>query len=103
MLHAGIGPTHVNAMLASLNVSVIGESTLKAREREIGPAIEKVAKSSCRSSMQKEKEKWELDSQGQDHGGKTSMGVSYDMGWQKRGKGHNNLTGTILSFGLFTL
>ena len=90
-------------MPASINVPVIGESTLKAREREIGPAIEEVAKSSCRAIMQKEKEKWELDSQGQDHGGKTSIRVSYDMGWQKRGKGHNSLAGTILPFGLFTL
>ena len=57
MLHAGIGPTHRNAMLASINIPVIGESTLKAREREIGPAIEEVAKLSCRASMQKEKEK----------------------------------------------
>ena len=22
------------------------------------------------------------------------IGASYDMGWQKRGKGHNSLTGT---------
>ena len=25
------------------------------------------------------------------------IGVSYDMGWQKRGKGHNSLTGCFIS------
>ena len=24
-----------------------------------------------------------------------AIGVSYDMGWQKRGKAHNSLTGTL--------
>jgi len=93
MLHAGIGPTHVNALLSSINIPVIGDSTLKAREREIGPAIEEVAKSSCITSMEEEKKRWNQNGAGQDNEA-VSIGASYDMGWQKRGKGHNSLTGT---------
>ena len=86
-----MGPTHVNALLSSINVPVMREGTLKAREREVGPAIELVAKSSCSAGVEEEKKKWEAEGEGQD--GKVSIGVSYDMGWQKRGKGHNSLTG----------
>ena len=50
MLHASIGPTHVNELLSSINVPSVGESTLKAREREVGPQIEKLAKESCLES-----------------------------------------------------
>ena len=39
MLHAGIGPTHVNELLSSINVPSVGEFTLKAREREVGPKL----------------------------------------------------------------
>ena len=77
MLHAGIGPTHVNALLTSINLPPVGQNTLKAREREIGPAIESVAKKSCEEAIECERK----------------LGASYDMGWQKRGKGHNSLTG----------
>ena len=49
MLHAGIGPSHVNSLLTSINLPAVAENTLKAREREIGPVIEKVAKESCDS------------------------------------------------------
>ena len=51
MLHAGIGPTDVNALLSSINIPAVASSTIK----EIGPAIEKVAKTSCLDSMEEEK------------------------------------------------
>ena len=60
MLHAGIGPTHVNELLSSINV---GESTLKAREREVGPQIEKLAKESCLKSLENEKNLWQEESE----------------------------------------
>jgi len=99
MLHAGIGPTHVNALLSSINIPVIGDSTLKAREREIGPAIEEVAKSSCITSMEEETKKWNQNGAGRDNEA-VSIGASYDMGWQKRGKGHNSLTGVGSMIGI---
>lgn len=86
-----MGPTHVNALLSSINVPVIGDNTLKAREREVGPVIETVAKSSCLAGVEEEKKRWDVEGKGQD--GKVHIGASYDMGWQKRGKGHNSLTG----------
>ena len=86
MLHAGIGPTHVNALLSSLNIRTVSE---EAREREIGPAIENIANKSCDLEMEKEKMEWGFI---QDQA--VPIGASYDMGWQKRGKGHNSLTGT---------
>ena len=55
MLHAGIGPTHVNAILTSMNVPAVSENTLKAREREVGPVIENVAKRSCLEALKGKK------------------------------------------------
>lgn len=88
MLHAGIGPSHVNALLTSINIPSVGQNTFKAREREVGPAIEEVAKASCEEAMEAEKECWRRETEEV-----VSIGASYDMGWQKRGKGHNSLTG----------
>lgn len=90
MLHAGIGPCHVNALLTSINIPPVSQSTFKAREREVGPAIEEVAKTSCKEAMEVEKEFWRKETEEV-----VSIGASYDMGWQKRGKGRNSLTGQI--------
>ena len=95
MLHAGIGPTHVNALLTSVNLPAVGESTLKAREREVGPAIEEVAKRSCLDALQAEKRYW-TSKEVSDEPASVAIGASYDMGWQKRGKGHNSLTGNYI-------
>ena len=91
MLHAGIGPTHVNELLPSINVTSLGESTLKAREREVGPQIEKLAKESCLESLESERNLWKEDNEKEN----VAIGASFDMGWQKRGKAHNSLTGTL--------
>ena len=58
MLHSGIGPTHVNELLSSFNVPSVGESTLKAREREVGPQLEKLAKESSLESLETERNLW---------------------------------------------
>ena len=34
----------MNSLLTSLNVPAVGQSALKAQEREVGPAVEKIAK-----------------------------------------------------------
>ena len=96
MLHAGIGPNHVNALLTSMNVPAVSENTLKAREREIGPVIESIAKSSCLKALETEKNYWVPENTSQEPSRNiinVAIGASYDMGWQKRGKGHNSLTG----------
>ena len=91
MLHVGIGPTHVNESLSSINVPSLGESTLKARKREVRPQIEKLAKESCLESLESERNLWKEDNEKED----VAIGASFDMGWQKRGKAHNSLTGTL--------
>ena len=92
MLHAGIGPSHVNSLLTTINLPAVAENTLKARERKIGPVIGKVAKESCETALQLEKTKW-ISTEASDGSEIVGIGASYDTGWQKRGKGHNSLTG----------
>ena len=89
VLHAGIEVTHVNALLTSINLPAVGQNTLKARERVFGPAIETVARNSCLERLQLQKECLRTEDTGQ----VVKIGVSYDMVWQKKGKGHNSLTG----------
>lgn len=92
MLHAGIGPNYMNSLLTSSNLPAVAENTLKAREREIGPVIGKVAKESCKTALQLEKTKW-ISKEASDGSEILGIGASYDAGWQKRGKGHNSVTG----------
>lgn len=54
MLNAGIGCTVINKFLAALNIPTLASSTLKKREREVGPVIECVAKRSCENAVAKE-------------------------------------------------
>ncbi|XP_022808445.1 uncharacterized protein LOC111345433 [Stylophora pistillata] len=96
MLHAGTGPTRVNELLSSINIPSLGESTLKARNREVGPQIEKLAKESCLESLESERNLWKDDSEQEN----VETGASYDIGWQKRGKAHNSLTGVGSMVGL---
>ena len=54
MLHAGIGETHVNGLLSSLDSPLACHKTLKKSEREIGHVREVEAKSSCRRNLENE-------------------------------------------------
>lgn len=54
-LHAGIGQTHINNVLSTINPPTISSSKFKLREREVGKAVEDVAKTSCLDSLNKEK------------------------------------------------
>ena len=47
MLHAGLGSTHVNRFLSTINIPAPCHKTSKKREREVGPLIESAAKRSC--------------------------------------------------------
>jgi len=82
MIHAGIGVTHVNAFLTSVNIPPIDAKNMKRKEREIGPAIESLAKKSCTDALWEEREI-----------SNDELKLSYDMGWQKRGRGFNSQTG----------
>jgi len=64
------------------------------RERS-RPVIEAVAKKLCTEAIEAEKRCW-TDGQEESESGNVKIGASYDMGWQKRGKGHNSLTGDYI-------
>ena len=57
MLHAGIGETHINNLLAVINVPVIHHKTLKRREREAGQGIENLSKRSFSEALNEELER----------------------------------------------
>jgi hypothetical protein len=56
MIDAGIGPTHVNAVLSCLNIPAVPVSTLKKHENIVGPAIGTVARNSCLEACIEERE-----------------------------------------------
>ena len=84
-LHAGMGHTHVNHLLSTMNVPTISHSTYKTRERKVGCCVEAVVKESCKKVICEEKKYNQIEKDGV-----VEMAASYDMGWQKRGKGHNS-------------
>ena len=99
-LHAGIGQTHINNLLSTLNAPTINSVTFKLREREVGKAVEGVAKSSCQDYLVIEKQEALQNGVQVDDNNLVPISCSYDMGWQKRGKGHNSRTGQGAVMGL---
>lgn len=92
-LHTGIGETHLNNLLSTMNIPTMNRVTFKNREREIGNALEKTAKKSCKDSLLDERNSLVEQGETEDSEGCINMKCSFDMGWQKRGKGHNSSTG----------
>lgn len=70
----------------------------KTRERESGSAIETVAKESCEFFTEEEKKQSGSEKSGE--GNIVKFGVSYDMGWRKRGRSHDSSSGTGTAIGL---
>lgn len=56
VLHAGIGCTSLNKVLACANIPPISKDLYKRYERIVGPAIEAVAKESCQSAAEEERQ-----------------------------------------------
>ena len=100
-LHAGIGHTHLSNLLSTMNIPTMNMVLFKTREREIGKAVEEVARESCECSLELEKAIAE-QSTVEPTEGLVGIAVSYDMGWQKRGRGHNSTTGHGAAMGLAT-
>ena len=92
-LHAGIGQTHINNVLSTLNVPTLNSVNFKLREREVGKAVESIAKSSCQNCLTMEKNEALQNGVKSDEGNLFPIPCSFDMGWQRRGKGHNSRTG----------
>ncbi|CAB3997189.1 Hypothetical predicted protein, partial [Paramuricea clavata] len=81
-----------------MNVPTISHKAYKVREREVGSCVEALVKESCNDVICKEKN----SNVENEKDGVTEMAASYDMGWQKRGKGHNSTTGHGAVMGLCT-
>ena len=92
-LNAGIGQTHVNSLLSCLDVPSINHVTFKVREREVGKVVESVAEASCMESCCEERKRAVAAGAQCDEKDLVGILVSYDMGWQKRGKAYNSPTG----------
>jgi len=98
-IESGIGYTHVNNFLTSLNVPTINQSAYKRREREIGLAIEEVANNSCQMVLENEIQIEKANGGTPDPDGLMPISVSYDMQWLKRGRANDSLTGMGQSWG----
>ena len=85
MDHAGIGATHVNHFLTTLNIPAMDSKVLQRQEKQIGAVVEQVAKESCDQALAEEVEKTDDSARG--------ITMSFDCGWQKRGRAMNSLTG----------
>ena len=55
MLHAGIGVTCVNAFLMAINTATMSTANLMKRQKEVDPAVEKVAKKAYVNSAASER------------------------------------------------
>ena len=80
-LHAGIGLTQLNNFLSVLNIPSINIVLYQRREREIGNAVEVVARGSCRSNLNLERKIAQAKSKTRDGDDDLpGIAVSYDMG-----------------------
>ena len=96
-----MGNTHLNNLLLTTNIPTMNHCLFKRREREVRKAVEIVARESCEMNLNLEKKVSEQLS-GPSTDGLAGIAVSYDMGWQKRGRGHNSSTGHGAAMGLTT-
>ena len=83
-----------------MNAPTINSVTFKLREREVGKAVEGVAKSSWQDYLVIEKQEALQNSVQVDDNNLVPISCSYDMNWQKRCKGHNSRTGQGAVMGL---
>lgn len=91
MIHAGLASTALNRYFAAINVPPVSQTTIKKREREIGPQIEKEAESSCQNGIDLEVH----------NSGTPDLTASFDMGWQCKGSGksYNSKSGHAVLIG----
>ncbi|CAC5400875.1 unnamed protein product [Mytilus coruscus] len=99
MIHAGIGETQLNNLLAAMNIHCINSKTLKEREIEIGEIIESNAEASEKKFLLEEAvEAITLNEDSQQQKG---IHASTETCWQKKGSGraYNSLSGVASLIG----
>lgn len=60
MINGGFGETHINSILAALNILSITKKALKKRGREVGHQLNSMAEESCKKQLNKELEMYAL-------------------------------------------
>ena len=60
MIHAGVGETHVNNILTSVDEPPVCHRLIKRKERRIGSTLEQCAKVSCDENLEREKSRSSL-------------------------------------------
>ena len=101
MVHAGMTFKEVERFACNLEIPPPAETTLKRREWEIGPAIEKVGNATCKAAAALENElavsaeDSEVGSRGDTNEDVIELTAGYDMGWQRRssGRAYNSRSG----------
>ena len=81
--------SHLKANLSILGVGEMTGATFKAREHEVGAAIESVCQESCAHYRAKEKVEYDMVDSNRD----ALISVVYDGAWQKQGKAQDSITG----------
>ncbi|XP_062588881.1 uncharacterized protein LOC134250534 isoform X2 [Saccostrea cucullata] len=96
--HTGIGFDQISGILAELNMPPISRTLLSSRQEEIGKATESVASLSLQQALEEEVLATNIKKQS------SSISVSVDGGWQKRGSGrsYDSLTGHCSMMGACT-
>lgn len=97
-VHTGIGHTHYKSLMSTLGLPSLTDKNFKKKERESGLAIEQVAQASCDKHTAEEREM----SRSSPEEEVVKVGVSYDMGWRKRGKKYDSSSGVGAAIGLKT-
>ena len=98
----GLGFSRVNSILTALDIPSMTRKTYKIWEHEVRKIAKGVAKDSCKEMLDQEctlAKKNEAVVRGD---GLLPLSVSFDMGWSKRGRAHNSLTGHGAVMGLLT-
>ncbi|XP_076082975.1 uncharacterized protein LOC143054015 [Mytilus galloprovincialis] len=99
MIHAGIGETQLNNLLAAMNVHYPHHKSLKSRENEVGDIMEYQANASERKFLLDEAfQSMTIDAEGNEQAG---INASTDTCWQKKGSGraYNSLSGVASLIG----
>ena len=98
-MYTRIGHSQYPGLMSALGLPSLTSQNFKKQEREAGGAIESVAKQSCAKFKEMERDLSANDGQGV---GPVAVGVSYDMGWRKRGKSYDSSSGVGTTVGLKT-
>ena len=101
-IHKGMAHSHYSGLLSLTGLPSLTLANYKTQERESGAAIEAVAKESCDFFTEVEKQLSTSEQHNQQQIVKVHVGVSYDMGWRKRGRSHDSSSGTGTAVGMKT-